>query len=367
LNLPPLDASDLPPLPPLPPIISSDNLAKDTGASTSNANPSALPPLPSGLPESASGSASNMAAAKDVAKTQTPDFGLAIPSGANALGTAKPASESPSLSAATNLPTNLPSTDLLPKLPGAESTASNSTTPTANAPVVASRAYENARTVANDQAAKGQLKDALATLSVFYNSADLTDTQRVDLLDFLDALAAVVIYSTEHHLDLPYTSAAGESLEQIARRFQVPTEVLAKINGLEPTTVLQSGTKLKIVPGPFRAEVDLKRNELTLFLGELYASRFPISTGSDPNPQPGSYSVVAKDRNRNYYGSGAPIMATDANNPYGGYLIDLGNQISIHGSASNSNDKLGCISLSPSDVADVYGMLSSGSQVTIRR
>lgn len=363
-TLPALDTSDLPPLPPLPPIISADNLAKDVGDANPTKTANSLPPLPNASPESTRGATpADLIADKDVANTQTPDFGLAIPTAPNGLGQAKPSQDSPSLNAASSLP----STDLLPRLPDAETKVSESRPASANTLVVTSKAYENAKTIASEQAAKGQLKDALATLSVFYNSAELSESQRTDLFDFLDALAAQVIYSTEHYLDLPYTSAAGETLDQIARRYQIPTEVLARINGVEPTTVINAGTKLKVIPGPFRAEVDLNRNELTLFLGELYASRFPISTGSDPNPQPGSYSVVAKDRNRNYYGAGAPIMATDVNNPYGGYLIDLGNQISIHGSSSNSNDKLGCISLSPADVADVYGMLSSGSQVTIKR
>ncbi|MCU0719760.1 MAG: L,D-transpeptidase family protein [Pirellula sp.] len=363
-NLPPLDTSDLPPLPPLPPIISADNMAKDASDSASTKSVTSLPPLPAASPESPRGTATtDLAANSNATKTQTPDFGLAIPSSPNGAGSSKQSQDSPSLSAASNLP----STDLLPKLPNADSKLNEPRPPAGNTIAVTSKAYENAKTVASDQAAKGQLKDALATLSVFYSSAELSETQRTDLVDFLDALAAQVIYSTEHYLDLPYTAAAGESLDQIARRYQIPTEVLARINGLEPTAAINAGTKLKVIPGPFRAEVDLNRNELTLFLGELYASRFPISTGSDPNPQPGSYSVVAKDRNRNYYGGGAPIMATDANNPYGGYLIDLGNQISIHGSSTSSNDKLGCISLSPADVADVYGMLSSGSQVTIKR
>lgn len=365
--LPSLDPADLPPLPPLPPIISADNLANNGNEPTITKPSSTLPTLPgtsTGTPRPAT--TSDLSPKGDLAKTETPDFGLAIPTAPNATGATtavKQNQDSPSLAAASNLP----STYMLPKLPDIASTATGGGPAPGSTPTVTSKAYENAKSVATDQAAKGQLKDALATLSVFYNSTELTEAQRGDLVDFLDALAAQVIYSTEHYLDLPYTSAAGETLDQIARRYQIPTEVLARINGLEPTAVINAGTKLKVIPGPFRAEVDLKRNELTLFLGELYASRFPISTGSDPNPQPGSYSVVAKDRNRNYYGAGAPIMATDANNPYGGYLIDLGNQISIHGSSSNSNDKLGCISLSPADVADVYGMLSSGSQVTIKR
>lgn len=365
--LPSLDTADLPPLPPLPPIISADNLANNVNEPTITKPSSTLPTLPGASTETPRpATTSDLSPKGDLAKTETPDFGLAIPSASNATGATtavKQNQDSPSLVAASSLP----STDMLPKLPDIASTTTDAGPTSGSTLTVTSKAYENAKSVASDQAAKGQLKDALATLSVFYNSAELTEAQRSDLVDFLDALAAQVIYSTEHYLDLPYTSASGETLDQIARRYQIPTEVLARINGLEPTAVINAGTKLKVIPGPFRAEVDLKRNELTLFLGELYASRFPISTGSDPNPQPGSYSVVAKDRNRNYYGAGAPIMATDANNPYGGYLIDLGNQISIHGSSSSSNDKLGCISLSPADVADVYGMLSSGSQVTIKR
>jgi lipoprotein-anchoring transpeptidase ErfK/SrfK len=218
-----------------------------------------------------------------------------------------------------------------------------------------------------DQASKGQLKEALATMSVFYNSTELSSEQRTDLIDFLDALASEVIYSREHYLEIAHFTAPGETIEQIAKRYEVPTEVLARINGLDASSQLQSGTKLKVIPGPFRAEVDLTRNELTLFLGELYASRFPISTGADPNPQPGVYSVVAKDRNRNYYGAGNPISANDPRNPYGGYWIDLGENVCIHGASDSNADKLGCISLSPGDVADVFGMLSSGSQVTIKR
>lgn len=365
-----LDPSDLPPLPPLPPIVSSGSLPtpSDTTPSLPVAT-GALPPLPEALAGTGAPKLPETAAVSDIASTDTPDFGLAIPTAPKSQPTANLASESPSLNAASSLPgsISLPSTDLLPKLPDAGSSSSSSASTAQATPARPSKSYSNAKTVALEQAGKGQLKEALATLSVFYNSADLDESQRTDLVDLLDALAAEVIYSREHYLDLPYFTAAGETLEGIAKRYQIPVEVLASINGLDQGAVVNNGTKLKVLPGPFRAEVDLNRNELTLFLGELYASRFPVSVGKDPNPQPGSYSVISKDKNKNYYGSGTPIMATDANNPYGGFWIDLGNQISIHGSTSSSNENLGCISLSPKDVADVFGMLSSGSQVTIRR
>ncbi len=218
-----------------------------------------------------------------------------------------------------------------------------------------------------EKANRGQLKEALATLSVFYNAKELTSEQRQDLMDLLDALAGEVIYSREHFLEIAYVAAKGETLEQVAKRYEIPADLLARINAIEPNMPLSDGTKVKVVPGPFRAEIDLQRNELTVFVGELYAGRYPVSTGSDPQPKPGVYQVIDKQRDRNYYGTGAPITGTDPRNPYGGFWIDLGQELCIHGSAENGSGSQGCISLAPMDASDVFGMLARGSQVTIRR
>ncbi len=220
-----------------------------------------------------------------------------------------------------------------------------------------------------EQIDRRNLRDALATLSVFYNAAELTTEQRQDLLDLLDALSREVVFSRQHLLELAYIVAPGETLEQVAKQHNLPPEILARINALEPSAPLRSGEKLKIVPGPFRAEVDLAKNELTIFVGDLYAGRYPVTFGAEPSPAPGIFQVVGKEKNKNYYGNGVQIPATDPRNPFGGYWIDLGQDLCIHGSSSAgpADTKLGCISLSPMDANDVYGMLSSGSQVTIRR
>lgn len=209
----------------------------------------------------------------------------------------------------------------------------------------------------------------MATLSVFYNAPELTTEQRQDLLDLLDALSREVVFSRSHLLDMAYVVAPGETLEQVAKRYDLPTEILARINALDSTTPLRSGEKLKVVPGPFRAEVDLEKNELTLFLGDLYAGRYPVTFGAEPTPQPGVFQVVGKQKNKSYYGNGVQIPANDPRNPFGGYWIDLGQELCIHGSpnAGPTDSKLGCISLAALDANDVFGMLGHGSQVTIRR
>jgi LysM repeat protein len=219
-----------------------------------------------------------------------------------------------------------------------------------------------------EQIDRSNLKEALATLSMFYNSPELTVEQRQDLLDLLDALAREVVFSRRHFLDSVYVVAPGETLAEISKRYDVPSEIMAKINAIDTSAQLPSGAKLKVVTGPFRAEVDLTKNELTMFVGDLYAGRYPVSFGNDPTPKPGTFQVIDKQQRKNYYGNGVQISATDPKNPYGGWWIDLGQDVCIHGSSEVPSDsKLGCISLSPLDASDVFGMLSRGSPVTIRR
>ena len=294
--------------------------------------------------------------------TNTPSFGLNVP-------VSKLTPEFP-----TTLPVPLPSTKPLPALDlsselAATSPLSSSDLSSSSIKSSASKSYENAKDLAMEQIDRGNLKDALATLSVFYNASEITTEQRQDLLDLLDALSREVVFSRRHILDMAYIVAPGETLEQVAKRYNLPSEILARINAIDTTSQLRSGEKLKVVPGPFRAEVDLAKNELTIFLGDLYAGRYPVAFGAEPSPQAGVFQVIDKQKNRNYYGNGVQIQATDPRNPFGGYWIDLGQELCIHGSSNSgpTDSKLGCISLSPMDANDVFGMLSRGSQVTIRR
>jgi len=264
--------------------------------------------------------------------------------------------------------TRVPTLDL-PTLHGDAKTMAEATQP--RMPSSASgKSYSNAKRMALEQANAGKLKEALATLSVFYDAQDLTHEQHNDLVDLLDALAREVIFSQRHLLEVPYVVNPGETLEQVAKTCQVPVSILAKINGMDEQATLAPNKKLKVLQGPFRAEIVLDRNEMTLFLGELYAGRYPASFGSEPAPKPGVYEIQDKQRDRNYYSAnGMQISAKDPKNPFGGYWIDLGEDLCIHGSSAvdTGSTNMGCISLSPLDAGDVFGMLGRGCQVSIRR
>ncbi len=215
----------------------------------------------------------------------------------------------------------------------------------------------------------GKFREALATLTPYYRSPDLDPEQQANLLEWLDALAAKVIYSKEHLLASAHIVASDrERLADVARKYGVSTMLLASINSdvVNNPSVLVPTTRLKVVPGPFRGEVDLATNEITVFLGNLYAGRFPFVLG-DEKPAPGEYRVRETKNEKTYVGE-RTIVAGDPNNPYGNWWIDLGNNASIHGSPARSQPGpvRGCISLSPQDAQDVAAILTVGSKVIVR-
>ncbi len=227
----------------------------------------------------------------------------------------------------------------------------------------------NAIQIADRQYAKDQLKDALATLSIFYSTPNLSGEERGELVSRLDPLAADVIYSRRHLLESAHRVGQNETLIEIASRYDVPWQLLANINQIQDPLTIIPGTELKVVRGPFRAEVDLTLRELTLFLGDMYAGRFPIGVGNDPIPKPGTFTVQDKQTSRTFYdAAGSPVPPGSLDNPYGAAWIDLGGQLCIHGSPSTTNptDK-GCISLAADYADDLYAILSQGSSVTIRK
>jgi LysM repeat protein len=219
--------------------------------------------------------------------------------------------------------------------------------------------------------ASGKYRSALAKLTPHYANQELPAEQRAVLMSWLDSLAAKVIYSREHLLTSPHQVRKGETLYDVAHQYNVEYRLLQNINSREVSDpqILVPATELKVVPGPFHADVNLTASEITLLVNDLYAGRFSFVVGDQP-PQPGEYKIVDKrSQQKTYVGfDGRIIPANDANNPYGGWWISLGGEVAIHGSPVTPGDKtLGCIALSPQDAQDVYGIVSIGSKVTIRR
>jgi LysM repeat protein len=219
----------------------------------------------------------------------------------------------------------------------------------------------------------GKLPEALQSLTRIYERQDLPNPQRREIEQLLDQLAGTVIYSPQSYLNQPYSVQPGDTLDSIAQRCNLPSLLLARINGIDPQQPLRPDQSLKILHGPFSAVVNLERHELMLKLdGGYYAGRFPIAVGTDVPQLEGSYTVREKTQKPIYRAAdGTSVVYGDQRNPLGKYWIGLGDRIGLHGTPNENSIgqdvSYGVISLKDRDIDDLYGILSVGSQVIIRR
>ena len=213
---------------------------------------------------------------------------------------------------------------------------------------------------------QGRLADAHLLLTSLYESAEVPADQAREVTRLLDQLAATVIYSRQHLLESPYRVRPGDTLERIAEQYNVPAQLLARINGVRDLQNLSPGKQLKVVRGPFSAVVDLNRLELTLMLQGRYAGRFPVTL--DPNRGSVEGTFIVRDK-RTF----PPISTVQFGTPAttGKCWIDLGNQVSLQSKGDlgdlNRGDARGAICLSDRDMEDVFGILSVGSRVVVQR
>ncbi len=249
--------------------------------------------------------------------------------------------------------------------------------PSHDSPAIGKGPFEQAWQTTEHYVRENNLGQALATLSAWHNDQTLNQQQRARCLRRLDQLAGTVIYSRQYLIEPEYEVQAGETLNEIAIRYAVPQELLAKINGIVPPFALATGEMLKIVRGPFRAEVSMSSGQLTLFLGSYYAGRIPVRIGRDLPAQAAFYEVAEKSHGRSYFDRqmGREVMTGEASNRYGNHWVGLrgdqttaGHSVGIHGRPSDATEgEIGSISLNPLDAEDVFSILSIGSRVHVRR
>ena len=231
--------------------------------------------------------------------------------------------------------------------------------------------FTRAWLAAQQQIQAGHLREALLALSVYYRSPEISAAQHQQLLPVLDYLAGEVIYSQKHYMEPVYAVGLNETIATIAHDHRIPVPLLLNINGIASDTTVTPGTEIKVVRGPFRAQVSLQENKLTLFVGHLYAGRFTIAVTNGQSTPVGTYTILDKQLDRIFSTQGGTIIpGGHGSNPFGHHWMDLGGNISIHGSAANAQVPAagaGSIGMNPVDARDVFSILSAGSQVTIQR
>lgn len=222
---------------------------------------------------------------------------------------------------------------------------------------------------------KNDLKQAHQLLSKWHGDETLSpaDAQKVETL--LGQLAGTVIYSNEHRLEPARVVKQGESLESIAKEYNVPWQLLAKINSIAAPEQLRPGQELKVVRGPFSAVVDLHRNELTLEVDGRYAGTFNVTVPPGSPVVEGQWAVDQKVAGQP--NAVAPVAYTTppatadraivlrsaaAVQPGGPTLA-----ITSGHSATPPSPGAVAIQVAPQDAEDLSDILSIGSRVIVRK
>jgi LysM repeat protein len=211
---------------------------------------------------------------------------------------------------------------------------------------------------------QGHLTEVLEELSKWYNEPRLTEAESRQLVELLDQVAGTVVYSREHLLEAPYEVRPGDTLAQIARNYDVPPELLAKINGIRDPDGLRPGQPIKVVRGPFHAVIHVDTGELTLMLqGRYYAGRFRVELGGKTDLV-GEYEVLQKTPPK---GSSANDLAIVLDKNIAIRAASAAASAAADPAASGRADPRGLIQVDPRQIEDVYDILSVGSRVLIRR
>jgi hypothetical protein len=201
-------------------------------------------------------------------------------------------------------------------------------------------------------------------LSQYSGDPQLTSTEAAELDTLLSQLAGTVIYSTEHELEPAYRVGPGETLVDIAARFQVTPELLAKVNGLTLQSRLTPGTELKVVRGPFHAV--LSEGGLRLVLDGRYAGRFeaagPANWPTDawtvqqkvPGPAAGGPAPTGGEK-KILLAPSIPAAGTE------------GAAILTGAPATGATPAGPAVYVAAKDMEDLFDILTVGSRITIRK
>lgn len=199
--------------------------------------------------------------------------------------------------------------------------------------------------------------------------------ERARLRERINQTSRRIYFQPHPHYMPPYEVQFGERLETIAKKYSVSWEYLSKINRVQPQR-LRAGQKLKVIQGPFSVVIDLSDFEATVHSHGYFVVRMPVGIGKDGATPIGKFRVTDKVVDPIYYGPDGVVANDDPTNPLGERWIAINDEsetlqgYGIHGTIEPETigkaESRGCVRLHDQDIADLYDLLTIGSEVIIR-
>jgi LysM repeat protein len=203
-------------------------------------------------------------------------------------------------------------------------------------------------------------------------AASLPDEQRRELRKKLDELSADLIFNPEKNARASYyVVKPGDTLSVIGQKYQVPWELLQRLNCLEGTSI-RIDQRLKVVRGPFDVVVEKSKFKLSVYLDNKYVKSYDVGLGKEDSTPVGSFKVTSKLKKPDWYRPGKVLKYGDPENALGTRWIGFMKGYGVHGTwepeTVGSQSSEGCIRMLNKDVEELFDMLMRGkSKITIKK
>jgi len=92
-----------------------------------------------------------------------------------------------------------------------------------------------------------------------------------------------------------YLVKSGDELRIIAKRYNVPWEILLEINKIRRPQALPAGQPIKVINGPFHAKVYRSTFTMDLYLQETFVRSFRVGLGKEETETPTGLWRVKSD------------------------------------------------------------------------
>ncbi|MEE2819139.1 MAG: L,D-transpeptidase family protein [Planctomycetota bacterium] len=229
--------------------------------------------------------------------------------------------------------------------------------------------------------------DARRALSNALQSGKLSESEISQARGVLTDLNDRMVFSPEIMAGDPYSVEyivqGGDTLSGIVKKMgvQVDWRFIQRINNIKSASGIRPGQNLKLVTGPFHAEVDKKSYRIDLYLGEganqVFVRSYRVGLGEYNSTPIGSFKVRRNSKliNPTWVNprTRAFFAADDPANPIGERWIGLEgieertaelSGLGIHGTIEPStigqDASMGCVRMHSDDVAEIYEVLAEG-------
>ncbi|MDD5772616.1 MAG: L,D-transpeptidase family protein [bacterium] len=187
----------------------------------------------------------------------------------------------------------------------------------------------------------------------------------------LDEINFYLFLHPDSSKGIKYTIRRGDNLQNIAKKYNMPPGLIAKVNGVQDVRNLSVDQDIIIPKVKLKIKVDLSDRALILFNNDKRVKKYLIAIGADNSRTPtGKFVITEKMVNPRWDFGGKVYQPLAPDNRLGTRWMAISARgYGIHGTNDpaviGQNITNGCVRLYNQDVEELFDIVPEGTEVEI--